>query len=179
MSYTSLRDWLIKISASCKILPFFPTIAYLEFLSAVIQICWFAEIFHSLLAGKKHIVKIDNTNCISWFKKNKMKFRPYNYLFKLLCSIELRLGCRFKTVFIKSSVNRIADSLTRENADKPSLKIAGKTVLIQKIPPLKVLKLIASALTDQDALLDHLRFGSLFEVFCLFSFSSRLEKIHR
>ncbi len=169
LSYSEMRNDLLFWSNNKAILPLKPSIAYLELLSAVIHIVWLFTLWPDLFRNRSHILKVDNTNVISWFTKGRMKFRPYNYLMMLLSIFELKLPCRIKTVYISSKANRIADSLTRENAHKKFLSIPNRITPLRILkPPQSVLKIVGRGLCSPESLLSLSEFGTLFKVIFLF-----------
>ena len=176
IQYPLLRKSVMALSTTGLVLPEKPHIAYLEFYAMVLIVLWFVIFRPNSLKGKCLIIKVDNTNVISWSDKGKMKFRIYNFILKLFCVIELFLDCKFKLIYIKSKDNRVADSLTREKANakkivvkyKSSRGFSYKSVNVTR-PPVEVIRVISAILSTPTELLGVSSFRRLLDVSSLSS----------
>ena len=160
ISYSSFRKAILDLAGSSLDLPAEPSIAYLEFYAMVLIVLWFVIFRPNSLRRHCLLVKVDNTNVIHWSSKGRMKFRIYNFILKLFCIVELFLDCKIKLIYIKSESNRIADSLTRENAHSHSITLKfgkGRRSFLKKVvvsrPPVEILRVLGSILSSPFRLL--------------------------
>ena len=165
IGFPELRKAMISMARKSINIPKQPTIAYLELFSLCIMVLWFVLVRPSVIRGKCLIIKVDNTNVISWSTKGRMKFRPYNFLLKLLCTCELALKCKFKVIYINTKQNRIADSLTRELADADYLHLPNRSFPLKIVKPDdKIIRCLAITLSEPECVINADFFKKLFMV---------------
>ena len=100
-------------------------IAYRELLSAVIAFLYFAPKSPSSLVR----INCDNQNVVSWLNKSRCSKKLGYRLLSIIELVKLKFNLKTSTVYIKSSSNNSADSLSRGQIPR-WLKNRGRRVHI-------------------------------------------------